>query len=138
MSQKDRLPPFKISVGAVLMILLLLRLNPFSSFPRFICSELEEKVMTLAAYYRIRILEGSSMVATRAIIYSMYFLIIFSLVLFFVFSSVGILMVLIEVDESRKDIMFKFVLPLISILLTVIYVVRKWSGVKAMVRKLSP
>lgn len=58
--------------------------------------------------------------------------------LFFVFSSVGILMVLIGVDESRKDIMFKFVLPLISILLTVIYVVRKWSGVKAMVRKLSP
>ena len=89
-------------------------------------------------FFRVKILEENSLAATRVLIYLMYFLVVFSIVLFFVFSSVGILMALMDVGERKQDVIFKFVLPLISILLSVLYVVRKWSGIREMVRELSP
>lgn len=78
------------------------------------------------------------MVATRWLIYAMFFLIVFSLFLFFVYSLMGGLMVLMDVDESKQVVMFKWILPSVCVFLSITYIVKKWSKIRNMVRELSP
>jgi hypothetical protein len=80
----------------------------------------------------------------RAILLAMLVVVVFSVVSFVsfvsfvLFSSASLVMALLDVSDAAQSIIFKFFLPIFSIFLSVVFVVRKWKGVVEIIRTLSP